>query len=145
MRIFFKHGDGLASMDVENPQGDYLEWSRELEEKFESLIKPGFNADFSDIIEAASEEEINEASKEKVPPSISQMKLRKQLILSGISIKAIDDMISKLPQPSRDLIYTMWEYAVVFDRGDTTLNSMAQMLNISNEQLDAIFIEGNKL
>lgn len=90
-------------------------------------------------------EEIAEANKPKVPESISQMKLRKQLILSGISIASIDDLIQQLPQPNRDLIYTMWEYAVVFDRINPELNAMAQMLNISQEQLDDIFINGNKL
>lgn len=96
-------------------------------------------------IEGATPEEIAEANKEKVPLLISQLKLRKQLIYSGISIDSIYSEIAKLPQPKRDLVYSMWEYSVVFERNDATLNSMAQMLNISNEQLDNIFIEGNKL
>lgn len=96
-------------------------------------------------IEGATPEEIAEANKPKVPESISQMKLRKQLILSGISITSIDALIQSLPQPNRDLIYTMWEYAVVFDRANPELNAMAQMLEISSEQLDEIFIKGNQL
>ena len=80
-----------------------------------------------------------------VPESISQMKLRKQLILSGISISSIDALIQQLPQPNRDLIFTMWEYAVVFDRTNTELNAMAEMLGISQQQLDEIFINANKL
>ena len=89
--------------------------------------------------------EIAEASKPIVPDSISQMKLRKQLILSGISIDSIDALIQSLPQPNRDLIYTMWEYAVVFDRHNPELNAMAQMLEITQQQLDEIFINGNLL
>lgn len=96
-------------------------------------------------IEGATTEEIAELNKTIVPESISQMKLRKQLILSGISISSIDALIQSLPQPNRDLIYTMWEYAVVFDRNNPELNAMAQMLNISSEQLDEIFINGNLL
>jgi len=80
-----------------------------------------------------------------VPESISQMKLRKQLILSGISISSIDVLIQSLPQPNKDLIYTMWEYAVVFDRTNPELNAMAGMLEITQEQLDEIFIKGNLL
>lgn len=94
---------------------------------------------------SATESELVEINKPKVPESISQMKLRKQLILSGISITSIDALIQSLPQPSRDLIYTMWEYAVVFDRANPELNAMAQMLEISSEQLDEIFIKGNQL
>lgn len=59
MRIFFKHGDGLASMDVENPEGNYLEWSTELQEKFENYIKPNFNENYTDVIEGAIQQEID--------------------------------------------------------------------------------------
>lgn len=107
------------------------------------LIKETWNG--SAWVEGATPEEIAEANKELVPATISQMKLRKQLILSGISISAIDNMIAQLPQPQKDLVYTMWEYAVLFDRNDETLNAMASMLNITQEQLDNIFIYGNKL
>ena len=93
----------------------------------------------------ATPEEIAEANKPIVPESISQMKFRKQLILSGISIASIDSLIQSLPQPNRDLIYTMWEYAVVFDRSNPELNAMSQMLQITSEQLDDIFINGNLL
>jgi len=95
------------------------------------------------LVEGATSEEI--ASMIIVPNSISQMKLRKQLILSGISIASVDALIQSLPQPNRDLIYTMWEYAVVFDRSNPELNAMAQMLNITKQQLDEIFINGNLL
>ncbi len=96
-------------------------------------------------VEGATTEEIAEASKPIVPESISQMKLRKQLILSDISIASIDALIQSLPQPNRDLIYTMWEYAVIFDRNNPELNAMAKMLNITQQQLDEIFIKGNLL
>lgn len=71
------------------------------------FIKPMINPQTLEIYEGASPEEIAEANRAKVPESISQMKLRKQLILSGISIASIDALIQSLPQPNRDLIYTM--------------------------------------
>ena len=95
--------------------------------------------------EGSTPEEIAEVNKPIVPDSISQMKLRKQLILSGISIASIDALIQSLPQPNRDLIYTMWEYAVVFDRHNPELNAMAGMLGVTQQQLDEIFINGNLL
>ena len=93
----------------------------------------------------ATPEEIEESNKPIVPESISQMKLRKQLILSGISIASIDAMIQSLPEPNKSLIYTMWEYAVVFDRNNQELNQMAYALGITQEELDYIFINGNLL
>ena len=109
----------------------------------ENFLNPLWNG--IEFIEGATTEEIAELNKTIVPESISQMKLRKQLILSGIAISSIDALIQSLPQPNRDLIYTMWEYAVVFDRNNPELNAMSQMLNISSEQLDEIFINGNLL
>lgn len=97
-------------------------------------------------IEGASNEQKDIINKTLVPETISQMRLRKQLILSGISIQSIYDSIDQIADVTqRDLIYTMWEYAVVFERTDATLNQMASMLQISQEQLDQLFIEGNKL
>jgi hypothetical protein len=96
-------------------------------------------------IEGATAEEIEQSNKKIVPESISQMKLRKQLILSGISITSIDTMIQSLPEPNKSIIYTMWEYAVVFDRNNPELNQMAYALGITQEQLDYIFINGNLL
>jgi hypothetical protein len=110
-----------------------------------NFIKTMFNPETNEVFEGATKEEIEQANKIVVPESISQMKLRKQLILSGISISAIDALIQQLPQPNRDLIFTMWEYAVVFDRTNPELNAMAEMLGISQQQLDEIFINANKL
>ena len=45
----------------------------------------------------------------------------------------------------RELIYSKWEYAVIFERNDTTLNQMAQGLGLNQEQLDQLFINANKL
>ena len=109
----------------------------------EMFVSPFFDFQSNSYYEGATSDEI--ASMIIVPNSISQMKLRKQLILSGISIASIDALIQSLPQPNRDLIYNMWEYAVVFDRQNPELNAMAQMLNITQQQLDEIFINGNLL
>lgn len=110
-----------------------------------NFIKAKVNPETLEVYEGATPEEIEEANKVKVPESISQMKLRKQLILSGISIASIDAMIQSLPEPNKSLIYTMWEYAVVFDRNNPELNQMASALEVTQEQLDDIFINGNLL
>lgn len=110
-----------------------------------NFIKPKVNLETLELYEGATPEEIDTYKKSLIPPSISQMKLRKQLILNSISIASIDALIQSLPNPHKDLIYTMWEYAVVFDRDNAELNQMAQMLGITQEQLDDIFIKGNNL
>ena len=82
----------------------------------------------------------------EVPQAISKMKLRMQLILSGIPLASIYAAIEQIPNSvQKEIVFTKWEHAVTFDRTDETLNSMAQMLGMTQEQLDTIFIEGNKL
>lgn len=88
----------------------------------------------------------NEVEEISVPGTVSQMRLRKALILSGISIQSIYTAISAIQDDmQRELIYTMWEYAVVFERSDETLNQMASALGISQNQLDQIFINAQNL
>lgn len=110
-----------------------------------NFIKPMVNPETLEVYEGATPEEIAEIiRKASVPETISQMRLRKQLILSGISIPSIYAAIEQIEdQTQRDLVYTMWEYAVVFERADEILNQMVNILNISQEQLDQIFINGN--
>ena len=98
------------------------------------------------VVESITQEELNELNKPKVPDSISQMKFRLQLIINDISIASIYTMIDGIEDiKQKESIYAKWEYAVVFDRQDTTLSSMAQMLGISQIELDQIFIDGNNL
>jgi hypothetical protein len=107
-----------------------------------NFIKPKWDND--KWIEGATEEEIEEYKKSLIPPTISQMNLRLQLIAENISIASVYDTIEQIPDAiTKETIYTKWEYALIFERADQTLNQMAQMLNVSQEQLDRIFINGN--
>lgn len=81
-----------------------------------------------------------------VPNAVSQMRLRKALILAGISNSSINDAIAAIVDDTqRELIFTMWEYAVVFERSDATLNQMAAALGITQIQLDLLFINAQNL
>lgn len=109
-------------------------------------IKPIYNSIDDTISDGATPEEILEFNKNKVPKTISQMKLRMQLILSGISVASIYTIINQIPDlTQRELILTKWEYAVTMERKDPMLNQMAELLNITQLQLDEIFVNGNKL
>jgi len=108
------------------------------------LINPIWNG--TSFIEGATSEQIIEFNKIKIPQTISQMKLRLQLILSGVSVDSIYTMINQVPDLiQKELILTKWEYAVIMERTDPMLNQMAGLLNITQLQLDEIFINGNKL
>ena len=109
----------------------------------EDLIVKKWNG--TEWVEGATQEEIEEARKSQIPDPISRMRLRMQLVRMGISLGSILDAIGQIPdEMQRDLTFIMWNDAVTFGRYDAQLNAMASMLGITQDQLDYIFIEGNK-
>lgn len=81
-----------------------------------------------------------------VPQTISLLKLRMQLIISGIDLNAIDIVISQIPDVTqRALTNERWKNADYFDRNNEMLNQVATVLGLTQPQIDDIFINGNKL
>lgn len=85
----------------------------------------------------------------EIPQTISMMKLRIQLILMGTSMENILDTIIKLPtemlpEIQKKLILVKLEYATHLERYSPELVNLGKIMFTEN-QLDYIFIEGNKL
>ena len=108
-----------------------------------NFINPFWNG--SEWIESATPEEIEEANKAKVPTQVRSMNLRLVLIQNGISMQSIYNLINSLPTPQNELAYQMFEYATHYDRNNKMLNALAQMMNVSQEQLDDFFIQAENL
>ena len=88
-----------------------------------------------------SEEEIAEANKSKVPIQVKNMKFRLALIKSGIMPSSIDTAINQMPEGAmKENTFTLWNFADYLERIDASLNYMAGQFNISQEQLDNLFI-----
>jgi hypothetical protein len=107
------------------------------------LIKPLWNG--TEWIESATAEEIAEANKPKVPSQARSMNLRLILIQNGISMQSIYDTIASLPSPNNELAYQMFEYATHYDRNNAMINTLAQLMGVSQEQLDTFFIQAENL
>ena len=91
-------------------------------------------------------EEIAESNKPIVPIQIKNMKFRLALIKSGIMPSSIDTAITQMPEGAmKENIFTLWNFADYLERNDASLNYMAGQFNITHEQLDEIFINGNLL
>ena len=149
MKIGIKNGDGIVIQYVNELPEKYIKWSDELQIKYDSFIKAIINEDFTDIIEGATEEEIKEYEKCLVPTTISMMKLRMQLILMGTSMEKVLDTIIKLPiemlpEIQKKIILVKLEYATHLERYSPELVNLGKIL-FTDEQLDYIFVEGNKL
>jgi hypothetical protein len=85
-----------------------------------------------------------------VPESISRMALKIQLLLKGIEIEDIIETIDGLPpnvypEIQRKIAIIKFNEATSFDRYNPELNLVAHLMNLSQEDLDEIFINGNTI
>lgn len=107
------------------------------------LIKAKWNN--LEWIEGASMDEINYYNKSLIPNTISQRQLRTQLALNGFNLSDVQAVIDSLPDPNKTIAQIAWDYALTFFRDDTLLNSIADILGISESELNDIFINASKL
>lgn len=94
----------------------------------------------------ATPEEIAEANKPIVPIQVKNMKFRLALIKSEIMPSSIDSVITQMPEDAmKENIFTLWNFADYLERNDASLNYMAGQFNITQEQLDNLFILSDTL
>jgi hypothetical protein len=101
------------------------------------------------LIESATPEEIEAFKKEEIPNLISMMKLRMILVLMGTSMENVISKIDKLPievidDVTKKLVLIKLEYATHLERNSPELIHLGKLL-FTDEQLDNIFINGNKI
>lgn len=96
----------------------------------------------------ATPEEIAEANKPIVPQTISAMRLKLQLFDMGITDQDIFEDIDSIPEvmfstADKEKAKIMYKTATSFERTDGKLNLVATMEGLTQEQVDAIFINEN--
>lgn len=81
-----------------------------------------------------------------VPAEVHNHKLRLAMIHFGIMPSSIDMAIEEMTDlVMREKIYTLWNFAPMLERADTSLNYMATQFEISQPNLNQIFIYANSL
>ena len=94
-------------------------------------------------IESASPEELN---KVLVPKQVKKLQFKKALVKSGISTSLITNTIYSMPDSLvKDKFIILWEDSEFFERDNKELNTMAVQFNITQEQLDQLFILADTL
>jgi hypothetical protein len=72
-------------------------------------------------------------------PDVTPRQIRQAIILSGISIASIEAAIDTLPEPTKSLVLTEWDYSIAFQRNRPLVNQVGAMLGMSSAQLDALW------
>jgi len=111
----------------------------------ENFIKEKFDFETRTFFEGATIEEIQEAQRQNVPNNVRSRQLRLALIYSGFNIDNISNAIGTLEEPTRSVALTEWEYATSFDRDNSLLVSLGQMLGLNDTDIDNLFITANTL
>ena len=107
------------------------------------------NANYIEVDKTPTPEEIAEANKPIVPETISRTRFIIQVFLTtGIKYEEIVAFIQNLPtevidEASKYIVLTQLRSCTHLDRNSTDFNLIADMMGITPEQRDEIFINGN--
>jgi hypothetical protein len=78
---------------------------------------------------------------EPIPPIVTMAQARKAMILSGVSIANVDAAIDGIADAQEKLLaQTDWEYSTTVRRDSDLVISLAPALNLTTEQVDAMFV-----
>jgi hypothetical protein len=76
-----------------------------------------------------------------VPQVVTMAQARKAMILSGVSIANVDAAIDGIADAQeKALAQTDWEYSTTVRRDSDLVISLAPALNLTTEQVDAMFV-----
>ena len=149
MKVIRKEGDGITIRTEENPKGQFLLWTQELQDIIDSMVKPNINDGFTNIVETATDEEIAAAALPVVPDSIPRMKFIMQVFFSTgkkyEEIIAFIEGLQSLDDATKYIVLTRLRDCTTFERYSQDFIMIANMMGISDSKKDEIFLEGNKL
>ena len=147
MKVAVKRGNGLFIYSCEEvPQEPHIVITTELQNKLDSIVKPDINSDFTDFVELATEEEIEQFQNADVPQVIPKMKFKLALIKNGFSIKSINTFIESIEDEQlKETIQVKFNDSDIVERNDPSLLYMAEVMQLSKEQVNQIFIYANNL
>ena len=81
-----------------------------------------------------------------IPPTISARQVRLWLIDNDISLNNVEDAINTIQDIKlREKTRVEWEYAPYIERNHPLIESLAQYLGLTSEQIDQGFIQASQL
>lgn len=89
-------------------------------------------------------EELKELRRTSIPQTASKMRFFLSLLNIGITRAMVYDVINQIPDENlKEIVLIKFDLSQEFDRQDEHLNMLAGIFNITQEQLDNLFIEAN--
>jgi hypothetical protein len=109
-----------------------------------TYYKARYNPDDDSFFEGATEEEILQIQRGVVPDEVALWKIRAIVSLMGLE-QSVTDALNLLPEPNRTAAIFIWDKGNAVDRVSLTVNYLQQALELTDSEVDNIFIEANKI
>lgn len=107
-------------------------------------LKPYFNFDTREYYEGATQEELDEYNKVDCPSEVALWKVR--VILKVMQLEdVVANALENLEEPTKTAALYIWSYGTAIDRDSQTIAFLQNILQLTNEQVDEIFIQANAL
>lgn len=143
--IFDKNGNYIGMRGVASTETDLIaiEATRENIDKMTKFVKPILQKNV--IIESATEQEIADFNKSQIPQTASKMRFFLSLLNIGITRSMVYDAINQIPDATlKEIVLIKFDLSQEFDRNDEHLIMLANQFNITEDQLDNLFIQANE-
>jgi hypothetical protein len=107
-------------------------------------LKPYFNFNTREYYEEATQEELDDYNKVECPPEVALWKVR--VILKVMQLEdVVANALENLEEPTKTAALYIWSYGTAIDRDSQTIAFLQTVLQLTNDQVDQIFIQANAL
>ena len=85
------------------------------------------------------------AKNKGVPRFVTARQFRLALLAGGVKLADVTNAINALPEAYKEQALVSWEYAPTFERNNPLIAQLASKFGFTNESLDQLFIQADKL
>jgi hypothetical protein len=122
-------------------------YNAETETHTQTIIEQGTDPNKTATYEVRdlTQEELDQRAEDAIPVTLTRSQLRQSLLLNGILEVDILNAINTLPSPQKELILIKWEDEQTFTRTSQDVQDIKEIMQLTTEQLNNIFIQGVEL
>ncbi len=102
------------------------------------MVKPYFNFDTREFYEGATQEEIDQAFRDKTPTESQLWRVRTILNLMNL-IPTIESALDQLEEPTKTAAKNVWNYGTTIERYSQTVLFIQSVTQMTDDQVDLIF------
>jgi hypothetical protein len=104
----------------------------------DNLVKPYFNFDTRTFYEGATQQEIDQAFKDKTPAESQLWRVRTILNLMNL-VSTIESALDQLEEPTKTAAKNVWNYGTTVERYSQTVLFIQSVTQMTDDQVDEIF------